>query len=131
MKFRVVIIVALTATGCSADSLLSPSTAVDSSVPTPAPTTAVLWGFVVDQSGACIRDAEVEAIAGQAVGAVMPQDTPCDVWAYGGGFYFKDLTPGIAITIRASAPGYGPREMTVMPFTGGYKALAVTLDPLK
>jgi len=131
MKFRAVIIVALTATGCSADSLLSPSTAVDSSVPTSGPTTAVLWGFVVDESGACIRDAEVEAIAGQAVGEVMHQETPCDVWAYGGGFYFNDLKPGIAITIRASAPGYAPRQMTVMPFTGGYKALEVKLDPVR
>ena len=132
MKFQFVIVVALTASGCSAGSPLSPSTTVDSSVQAPAPTTtAVLSGFVVDESGTCIRDARIEAIAGQAVGDVMPQETPCSVWDYSGGFSFKDLKPGIAITIRAFAPGYVPRELTVMPFTGSYQALEVKLNLIK
>ena len=37
----------------------------------------------------------------------------CDYWSYGdGGFTFKDLTPGILMTLRASAPGFVTKDIS-------------------
>jgi hypothetical protein len=41
---------------------------------------------------------------------------------------FNDLTPGVAMTLRASAPGWTPFEKTVTPHTGGQVAVVITLS---
>jgi hypothetical protein len=40
------------------------------------------------------------------------QDQPCDAWSYGDEIFFVGLTPGAAMTIRASAPGFAAKEET-------------------
>lgn len=83
-----------------------PSTTGPNLSPQASPT-PYLAGMVINSGGACIRGATVESIAGQAVGQKVVQTGECDVWSYGGGgFTFKDLTPGILMTLRASAPGF-------------------------
>ena len=72
--------------------------------------------LAADGGGACIKDATVRLVSSQGEGQALVQDTPCDVWS-SGGFEFKDLTPGVAITIRASAPGYGMKDTTFVPST--------------
>jgi len=54
-------------------------------------------------------------VDGQAKGQQRIQETPCDAWSYGGGFEFKNLIPGVALTIRASAPGWQTAEKTFVP----------------
>ena len=82
-----------------------------------------LWGMVVDESGVCIADATVTVVAGQRLGHTATQSTPCDAWAYDGGFLFEDLTPGAEMVIRVSAPGYRDQEKTVVPFRGPQSAV--------
>jgi hypothetical protein len=48
----------------------------------------------------------------------MTQETPCDAWGYSGGFEFDSLTPGVPMTLRASAQGYVDRDTTVYPTLG-------------
>ena len=38
----------------------------------------------------------------------------CDYWGFGGAI-LEGLRAGIAITVRASAPGYFAQEITLMP----------------
>ena len=75
----------------------------------------LLWGFVVDANGICIRDATVEIVRGQRTGEIVKQETPCDAWGYYGGFQFKGLVSGGELTVRASAPGYRSAEATFTP----------------
>jgi hypothetical protein len=82
--------------------------------------------MVVDQSGVCIDGASVRVVRGQRLGADASQEMPCDVWAYSGGFMFRNLTPGIEMTIRASAPGYIDEERTITPSTGPQTAYLFT-----
>jgi hypothetical protein len=91
----------------------------------PAINDAWLWGMVVHDSGSCIVGATVSVVRGQALGRSIVQDTPCDAWAYSGGFEFKNLTPGVEMTLRASAPGYAAKEVTVVPTSGGQMALLI------
>ena len=56
-------------------------------------------------------------MSGQALGQKVTQSTPCDRWGFGGGFIFKDLTPGVAMTFRASAPGWGTQEKIFVPYS--------------
>jgi hypothetical protein len=58
-----------------------------------------------------------ELMSGPAFDETSRPDV-CDVWWVYGAF-FRNLTAGIPLTVRASAPGYLPEEMAVLP----------TLDP--
>lgn len=73
-----------------------------------------LWGMVVDTDGRCIAGASVRLVSSEGEGQPVVQETPCDVWD-GYGFTFRDLTPGVAVTIRATAPGYATKDTTVVP----------------
>jgi uncharacterized protein (DUF39 family) len=55
------------------------------------------------------------------------QETPCDVWGYGGGFVFKELSPGVEMTLRASAPGWSTQEKTFVPHSESQMAVFLTL----
>jgi hypothetical protein len=96
--------------GCASPAAPLPST----NGPTPSPQSpSLLSGKVLEPSGTCIRGAIVESIAGQAVGQKAVQTGSCDYWSYGGGgFTFTDLTPGVLMTLRASAPGFITREIS-------------------
>jgi hypothetical protein len=58
------------------------------------------------------------------------QVTPCDAWAYYGGFVFDALSPGVEMTLRASAPGWSTEEKTVVPHLGGQTAVVISLKKL-
>jgi hypothetical protein len=57
-------------------------------------------------------------VRGQGAGQSVAQETPCASWDWEGGFEFKDLTPGVEMTIQVSAPGYAVLERTVVPSAG-------------
>jgi hypothetical protein len=90
-----------------------------------------LWGFVVDGSGVCIDGGTVEVVGGQRLGERISQETPCSAWDYSGGFVFRDLTPGVEMVIRASAPGYAPLVKSVTPYSGGQTAFLFVLSEIK
>jgi hypothetical protein len=96
-----------------------------------APKLVGLLGIVIEHSGNWVEGAIVEVVSGQALGQKVTQSTPCDHWGYSGGFIFKDLTPGVAMTLRASAPGWGTQEKIVVPdsFVSGqpYWAIEIVL----
>ena len=83
-------------------------------------------------SGACIVDAKVEIVGGQAIGQSATMEGDCDAWSDGGAF-FRGLRAGIAITVRASAPGYLSQEITVMPTPvgQGMTATVITLPRIQ
>jgi hypothetical protein len=88
-----------------------------------------LWGMAVHASGVCIDGATAAVVRGQRLGQRVEQRTPCDAWAYDGGFIFKDLTPGVEMTLRVSAPGFTMQEKTVIPFGGPQTAVLFVLSP--
>ena len=92
---------------------------------------AFLWTMVVDPTGVCIVGATVEVVRGQGLGQTITQTTPCDAWAYDGGVLFKDLTPGVEMTLRASASGYASQERTVVPSSGPQMALLFALSRIQ
>lgn len=71
--------------------------------------------MVLTNGGACIKDAVVEIVGGQGVGRKMTQTAPCSWWDWEEGFIFAELDPNVAVTIRASAPGYDAKESTFAP----------------
>ena len=95
-------------------------------------TTGLLWGMVIDGGGVCIEGATVLILAGQGVGRTFNQQTPCDAWAYDGGFLLEDLRPGVEITLRASANGWTTQEKTFLPMSrAGYSAVFLKLSKLE
>ena len=130
MKFTLTILATLSLLGCSHGNTQPLSTAPSPLVTTSAPTAGSLtslWGMVVDETGVCIVGATVQVVRGQGVGQGITQTTPCDAWAYDGGVVFRDLTPGVEMTLRASASGYAALERTVVPSLG--PQMAVLLAP--
>lgn len=121
MRIALIMVSALTLSGCSLEDVQPPT-----SVPDPETSPATLWGLVVDTSGVCIADATATVVGGQNLGQTRRQTTPCDAWAYSGGFVFEDLAPGVEMTIRVSAPGYGVEERTVTPGSGPQMAVLFT-----
>jgi hypothetical protein len=82
--------------------------------------------MVIDESGVCIPGATIQAVRGQAVGPPITQTTPCSSWDYDGGVTFKDLKPGVEMTLGASAAGYAAQEKTVVPHSGVQTAVLLT-----
>jgi hypothetical protein len=132
MKFASIVFASLTLLGCSQESgqplPTAPGQPVPSTSPAPTPSSqAFLWVMVVEETGVCIVGATVEVVRGQGLGQRITQDTPCDAWDYGGGIVFRDLTPGVEMTLRTSASGYAAQERTVIPSLGAQ--MAVLLAP--
>jgi Carboxypeptidase regulatory-like domain len=119
MKFAVMVVGSLTLLGCSQSSPTGPDQPVPTASPAPTPSSSTwLWGMVIDETGACIVGATVEVVRGQSLGQSITQTTPCGAWDYDGGVVFRDLTPGVEMTLRASASGYAAQEKTVIPSLG-------------
>jgi hypothetical protein len=116
MRLAVIFSTALILCGCSKESTQQSPTVPSPPVET-APKLVHLMGIVIDPHGDCIEGAIVEVVSGQALGQKVTQSTPCDRWDFGGGFIFKDLTPGVAMTFRASAPGWGTQEKIFVPYS--------------
>jgi hypothetical protein len=130
MKTALTILSTLTLLGCSAESVQRLPTTPE--LPPNQPVSPVwLWGMVVHDSGVCIVGATVTVVRGQHVGETITQTTPCDAWAYDGGFVFKYLTEGVEMTLRTSAVGFAPVEKTVVPSSGAQMALILVPSPMK
>jgi hypothetical protein len=128
MKTALTILSTLTLLGCSGENLSRlPTTPDTPDTPEPPPyqpvSAAWLWGMVVEDSGVCIVGATVTVVRGQGLGQSIKQTTPCDAWAYDGGFLFRNLAPGVEMTLRTSATGYAAVERTVVPSSGPQMAL--------
>ena len=87
-------------------------------------------GMVLDEpQGVCVDGATVEVVRGQGLGQRVAQTTPCSYWDnYAGGFGFRNLTPGVELTLRATAPGWTTQEKTVTPT---YQAVYIYLSKLQ
>ena len=97
--------------------------------PTPTDSSAFVWGMVIPVgSGVCIKNATVEVVRGQRTGETITQE-PCDVWDFGGGFELKNLTPGVEMTLRASAPGYVTKDFVITPVPLPHGAIFLELSP--
>jgi hypothetical protein len=119
MRYLGTAVVALTLCGCA-------ESKVDSTAPAPsASKNAIVWGMVLDASGACIPGAVALVVAGQGAGQSRTQVTPCAAWDLEGGFVLKDLTAGVELTVQASAPGYATLQKTVVPSDGAMGAIEV------
>ncbi len=129
MRLALAILTTLPFLGCSGDGAgpAAPASPPPMFPSPPGPTTdssAWVWAMVVPErgSGICILDATVEVVAGQGLGQSAKQTEPCDIW-WVGGVEFKNLTPGVEITLRASAAGYVSEEKTVIPTMGPQMAV--------
>ena len=77
--------------------------------------------------GMCIGGATVRLVSDQGEGPQLVQES-CEVMVFGG-FTYLDLTPGVAITIRASALGYATKDTTFVPSTDSYQtAMLIVLS---
>jgi hypothetical protein len=128
MKFAPTILATLAFFGCSQGDVYRLPTAPAPPVPSasPAPTASSLtslWVMVVEETGMCIVGASVQVVRGQGLGQSITQTTPCDAWAYDGGVVFRDLTPGVELTLRSSASGYIALERTIVPSLGPQMAV--------
>jgi hypothetical protein len=121
MKIALTILSTLTLLGCSQENAQSLPTSPNP--PNPRVSLTSLWGMVVDEAGVCIIGATATVVRGQGLGQSITQTTPCDAWAYDGGFVFKNLTPGVEMTLRTSALGYAVEERTVVPSLGAQMAV--------
>jgi hypothetical protein len=114
MRLAGIFSTALILFGCSQESTQQSPTVPSPPVET-APKSVDLRGIVINPGGGCIEGAIVEVVSGQALGQKVTQSTPCSHWESGGGFIFTDLTPGVTMTLRASAQGWGTQEKIVVP----------------
>ena len=133
MKTALKILSALTLAGCSGENPYRLPTYPDPPPDQPPnlPSAKVsLWGMVVNEFGGCI-EATVTVVKGQSLGQTITQTTPCDMWGYGNGFVFKNLTEGVEMTLRSSATGYAPVEKIVVPHGGGQTAVILVASPIR
>jgi hypothetical protein len=99
---------------CTSDHLTNGVDGESPLPPGPGPL-AVIQGMIVRDDGACIDSASVRVVQGQSLDRSAAQRTPCDVSTGKGGFVLTDLTPGLPMTIRATAPGYLSLDKTITP----------------
>ena len=119
MRLAMIALAALILGACSPDPVISGPTPPPAD---PAPAThGWIWAMAVGKDGGCIPGATFTVVSGQShVGEVITQQTPCAVWDYGDvGLVLRGLTPGVAMTLRASAAGYLTVERTVVARSGG------------
>ena len=122
MRFPSIVFAALIVFGCSSPegTPTGPSEFPPPAPPTPgwSATSATVWGMVFPIDGQfCITNAKVEVVQGQRTGETVTQE-PCAYWDYVGGFRFENLTPGVEMTLRASAPGYVTKDFVITPIAG-------------
>lgn len=134
MKSALAVLAILVLWGCVGDPLPTPSIAptrpLTPHAPVPSQLTYLI-GKVVDERHACIVGAVVHVVRGQRAGKTVTQSTPCDDWSYEEGFSFTELTPGVAMTIRASASGFHLEEKTIVPKMGEQEFVMFRLSRMK
>ena len=106
--------------GCGDTTAPAPQSPLPQSPPpTSSATSGFIYGYVVDQSGICIRGAMVQIVEGPGTGRKSGQADACAAWDYGGEYEFRDLPGGATVTLRASAPGYRSEDRQVVAENGG------------
>ena len=137
MKPTLAILAAVALWGCARSEPTTPLRSTDSPQPSPPPeipptgsSGAWIWLRVVDQTGVCIPGATIQVVVGQDIGEPITQETPCDAWAYSGGVEYHNLTAGVPMTLRATAPGYAAEDTTVSPGSGPVSAIIFAPLPL-
>jgi hypothetical protein len=136
MKFVVIIAMGLSAVACGGGippTAPTPAPSAPSNPPAPEPpapapvVTGTVWVVVLPErgSGECITGATVQVIVDGAVVQSKTQQ-PCDYWDPDYELVFKDL-PITGVTVRASAPGYLPREINATPMIGWISAVTIEL----
>jgi len=129
MRFALIALVTLTLLGCAEEAAQPLPTAPDR--PPPAPSaSAFVWVVVLEgNSGICIPGATVEIVRGQGLGRSLVQTTgPCSYWDPDDNAFFRGLTSGEELTLRASASGYAAKEIAVAPTSGPQTALLFALS---
>ena len=124
-----VLTVGLLLSGCSQSTMPVPTAPGPGATALATQCSSTCTAMVVDQTGVCLTDATVRIVNGQSVGQILKQSTPCDAWSRGG-VDFKNLTLGVALTLRASAPGYLDQDMTVVPSAGAQTAVLLSPSPM-
>jgi hypothetical protein len=89
-----------------------------------------IWLMVVDQTGVCIPGATIQVVGGPQCGPPLTQETPCNAWGYSGGVEYDNLTAGVPMTLRATAPGYAADDTTVTPASNPVSAIIFAPLPL-
>jgi hypothetical protein len=84
-----------------------------------------LWGMGVDERGVCIPGATFRSWAARALAGVRRR-RPLATHGLTTGVVFTEVTPGIEMTLRASAPGYSDERRTVVPRSGSQYAVLFT-----
>ena len=74
-----------------------------------------------------VPDASIEIVAGQGTGRRIAQSNGCSYWDPDYDAIFTDLNADEELTLRASAPGYASKEVSVST-TGGRVHSAVTIE---
>ena len=140
MKFVLVAFATVTILGCAPDSALrlptSPGQTLPGSTPSspnlaPPNLSGLVWMMAVGQSGGCVEGATLDVVGGQGAGRSSTQITPCGVWDYEGGLILRDLTPGVELTVRVSAPGYATKETTLLPSDTTQNATIVEMSRIR
>ena len=78
-----------------------------------------------------MSNATIEIVAGQGLGRRVRQENWCSYWDPDINASFHDLVAGDPVTLRASAPGYVPLELTVVPTTGPQRAVTFALSRIR
>ena len=123
MKLAAIVLGAFTLCACAGDTGGHTPSAPNTSG-------AFIGGMIVNESGVCIEGATVRVVRGQRAGESRMQTTPCAVWDIEGGFEFRGLTPGVEMTLRASATGYVDEEQTIIPSLQPPAAIVFSPAPL-
>ena len=135
MKLPLTVLATLMILGCSVQLTTPLPTDPGTTTPAPDPPTSPIGtsasGMIFPRyggSGACIAGATVRVLDGEQLGPPITQE-PCSWWDYGGGFTLTGLTPGVAVRVRASAPGYADRDDVLLPGQGVQIILLDELPP--
>jgi hypothetical protein len=130
MRIALAVVAACALVGCVGAEATRPVNVQPPPVLAPgAGVSTMLMAMVVDSTGRCIPSAVVRVVRGQGVGRAMSQTEPCDAWSYGTELIFDGLTPGVELTLQATAEGYATQERTVVPIIGPRSALLIVTYP--
>ena len=109
MRLTLPLCAGLVVSACASDYSTRPT-------PPPPQVSPSVWVIVFKGHELECLPATIEVVGGQRTGQRRVQEAGyCDPWEGIGGVTFRDLELGVAMTIRASAPGYQPQERTVIP----------------
>jgi hypothetical protein len=111
MRYSLMLLATTTLSGCGGEGA-APSAVASVDAP---PLRTRIFGSVLGADGFCIAQATISVVSGQGTGQTLAQNPNCYPWG-DDGFEINDLTPGVAMTLRVSAPNYVTKDTTVIPW---------------